>query len=139
MITDLNYSGEEIADIVQGVLVGKNVKISRLSINSKEKSNVPFCFFAIKGKRKNGNDYIDEAIRNGAKLIITDEKNSHPVSVIYVKDTIKALGLLAKNHKKHKRVVAITGSCGKTATKNMIISVLKESLSVCGTYKNYNN
>ena len=139
MIYDLNYSGLEIASAIQGILIGNDVKIYGLSINSKEKLNVPYCFFAIRGKNKNGNDFINEAIKNGARLIVTDEKKAYPVSTIYVKNTTLALGLLAKKHKKSTKIVAVTGSSGKTTTKNMIISVLKEKFSVCGTKENENN
>lgn len=139
MIDDISYMSSQIADAINGELYGKDEIISGISIDSREKSDKPFCFFAIKGKKYDGNDYIDEAIKNGAKLIVSDEKKQYPVSMIYVNDTVKALGLLGKKHKGKRKVVAITGSSGKTTTKDMVVSVLSKKYSVCGTYENQNN
>lgn len=139
MIYDINYTYKEIADAIGGELTGKNGYINGLSINSKEKSESHFCFFAIKGKKCDGADYIEEAIKNGASLVITEKKIACGVPTIYVKDTIKALGLLGKYHKGNTKVIGVTGSTGKTTVKDMIISVLGEKYSVTGTKGNNNN
>ena len=115
----------DIANAINGNLIWEDVKIEALTINSKEISQKPSCFFAIKGNKFNGACFIDEAIKNGARLVITQEKIQCSVGVIYVDDVVKALGLLAKHHKGNTRIIAITGSNGKTTTKNMVISVLK--------------
>lgn len=139
MIDGLNYLCSEIAEAINGNMIGTDEKIESITINSKENSNCPSCFFAIKGKRYNGADFIDEAIQNGAKLIVTQEKIYCSVTVIYVENVVVALGLLAKRHKGNTRVIAITGSNGKTTTKDMVISVLRTKYSVCGTKANFNN
>ena len=139
MIEGLNYNSTDISEAVNGKMVGENVKIEALTINSKEKASVSSCFFAINGKNYNGADYIEEAISNGARLIVTQEKIKCSVTTIYVDNAVKALGQLAKKHKGSTKVIAITGSNGKTTTKDMIISVIKTSHSVCGTDKNLNN
>ena len=139
MIEGIDYFSAEIAEAIKGKMCGTNVKIEALTTNSKEKSTDPFCFFAIKGKNFNGADFIEEAIQNGSKLIITQEHIECSVTVIYVENVVKALGLLAKKHKGNTKIIAITGSNGKTTTKDMIVSVLKTSYSVCGTSKNLNN
>ena len=128
----------EIAEIVGGRLHGEDKMIDKISINSKETA-LNWCFIAIKGKNFDGNVFINEAIKNGASLIITDSKIDAKVSSIYVEDTVKALGKIAKRHIGDTKIIAVTGSVGKTTTKEMIISVLKEKYSVIGTNKNENN
>ena len=138
MINDLIYGAFEISKIINGTLVGKNCLVNSISLDSREiGENV--CFFAIKGEKFDGHNYVNEAVKNGAKLIVAQKKINASVSVIYVDDVIKALGLLGKHHKGHTKVIAVTGSVGKTTVKNMIMSVLRQQYSVCGTEKNYNN
>ena len=139
MISTSEYSAIEIAKAVGGELIGNSVSVSDISTDSREKSNTGSCFFAIKGKNFDGNEYIKEAINNGAKIIVTNQKICTPVSIIYVKDTIKALGLLGKYHKKNTKIIGVTGSNGKTTTKDMIKSILKEKYSVLATESNNNN
>ncbi len=139
MIQGLNYLCCEIAQIVNGKMVGNDEKIEAVTTNSKEISKAPSCFFAIKGKNFNGAEFVNEAIQNGAKLVVTQEKIKCSVTVIYVENVVKALGLLAKKHKGKTKIIAITGSNGKTTTKDMVISVLKTKYSVCGTIANLNN
>lgn len=138
MIESIFYSAKEIEKAVSGRLEGDNVNISSITTSSKEKTDKG-CFFAIKGEKFNGADYVKEAISNGAVLVVAQEKIAEDVSVIYVENVACALGLLAKHHKGSTRVIGITGSVGKTTTKEIIISVLKEKYSVCGTRENENN
>lgn len=97
-------------------------------------------FIAIKGENFDGHDFIDEAIKKGATSIISAKKiNADNVSAIIVKDTIEALGALAKHHRSKfdLPVIALTGSNGKTTVKEMIASILPQpSFS---SYANYNN
>lgn len=139
MINNSKFSALEIAKEVNGALVGNDVFSTKISINSKEKSADGHCFFAIKGEKYDGADFIGEAISNGAKIIVTQNKIRYPVSVIYVADAVKAFGLLARGRARKLRVVGVTGSYGKTCVKDMIISVLSERYRACGTEQNYNN
>lgn len=131
-------SAKKIAEILEGILLGEDKIIDKISLNSKEKDS-NWCFVAIKGKKFDGNDFIYEAINNGASLIITDSEINVKASVIYVANTIKALGKIAKMNIGETKIVAVTGSVGKTTTKEMIISVLKENYKVIGTNENENN
>lgn len=138
MIEILSYSASYIADLTNGILNGADVLIDKISLNSKETGD-NWCFIAIKGNTFNGADFIDEAIKNGAQLVITEENIEANVTVIYVKSAIKALGAIAKAHIKSTKIIAVTGSVGKTTVKEMVISVLKEKYKVCGTRGNENN
>ncbi|MCK5811453.1 MAG: UDP-N-acetylmuramoyl-tripeptide--D-alanyl-D-alanine ligase [Clostridiales bacterium] len=97
-------------------------------------------FIALKGENFDGHNYIDKAIKKGASLILSEKNHLNP-KVIKVDDTIKALGLLAKYYrlKFSIPVIALTGSVGKTTTKNMINSVLSTLKNVHTTKGNKNN
>ncbi len=139
MVDGLNYTSEEIAELVQGDLFGNNCYIDSITIDSRELFLKNTCFIAIKGKKYNGADFAQIAAKKGAKLIVAQEKICTDVPVVYVKDTVKALGYLGRNRKQKVKVIGVTGSCGKTTVKDMIISILSEKYVTVGTYKNNNN
>ena len=98
-------------------------------------------FIAIKGDRFNGNDYVEEAFDKGAALALVDDPRFANVEnnrIIYVKNTIKALATISENiiNNYDGKVIAITGSNGKTTTTNIIASTLESSSS---TLANFNN
>lgn len=128
----------EIAKIIDGNLCGNECFIDKISLNSKEKGE-NWCFFAIKGAHFDGNDFVEEALNNGAKLIVTNKQVCVNASTIYVENTVVALGKLAKSQINGTKIIGVTGSVGKTTTKEMIISVLKQDFCVCGTNGNQNN
>ena len=139
MINNVKFTSLELVEVTNGTLVGGDAVAYKISTNSKEKSSDGHCFFAIKGEKFDGADYVEEAISNGAKIVVTQDKKRYPVSVIYVNDTVKSLGLVARRQAKNLRVIGVTGSYGKTSVKDMIISVLSEKYRICGTEKNHNN
>ena len=89
-------------------------------------------FFALKGEKFNGNRFAVEAINQGCTYAIVDEKeyNKHP-NTILVKDALKTLQELAKYHRKHISIpiIGITGTNGKTTSKELIHSVLKSEMN----------
>lgn len=94
-------------------------------------------FFAI----NNGNSYIDDVLEKGAALVIADNYKGNDKRVIKVEDTIKCMQELAKKyrHTLDVKVIAITGSNGKTTTKDMIYSVLSQKYVTAKTMGNLNN
>lgn len=100
-------------------------------------------FVAIKGEKFDGHDFIVEVLEKGAPLVVAE----HPISavaanrVIVVEDTLKALGKLAQyNRRQYKgTLIALTGSSGKTTTKEELKSVLSAYAPTCATSGNYNN
>ena len=82
-------------------------------------------FIAIKGKNFNGNDYVQDAFKKGALLALVDDlrfKDSKNKKIIYVKNTIESLTKIGKNIVKdfEGKVIAITGSNGKTSTTSIV-------------------
>ena len=106
------------------------------------------CFIALKGDNNNGNLYLEAALENGASVCIVDEMPCKEIiekykdrEIVFVKNSIKALQDLAayKRSLFNIPVVAITGSVGKTSTKDIIASVLSEKYNVLKTEGNFNN
>ncbi len=100
-------------------------------------------FIAIKGKYQDGHKFIPQAIKKGAGLIIAQKyiPTSFKIPFFVVEDTYKALGTLAGyiRQKKNPFVYAITGSVGKTTTKEMLFFLLKEHYKVLKNQGTENN
>ena len=100
-------------------------------------------YFALKGPSFNGNDFAREALEKGAKLSVVDDESLDGISdrIILVKDSLEALQKLAVYHREKLNIpfVGLTGSNGKTTTKNLIEKVLSSNYKVRATYGNLNN
>ena len=101
-------------------------------------------FFGIKGNNFNGNEFIKDALRNGSRLAITDDENPNIIdnhNVIKVSNSLTTLQELSKFHRKkcNAKVIGITGSNGKTTTKELIYCVLNSNFKTICTPGNYNN
>ena len=97
-------------------------------------------FVAIRGAR-NGHEFVPAAMKAGAAAVLASEDLPWQVPAIYVKDTVNALQKIAAGYRKTLscRCVGITGSVGKTTTKEMIAAVLKTTFKTQKTAANYNN
>lgn len=94
-------------------------------------------FFAI----NNGNSHIEEALKMGASLIIADRYDGNDDRVIKVLDTVEELQKIAKNYREKLdiKIIAITGSNGKTTTKDIISAICSQKFKTKKTEGNYNN
>lgn len=133
----------EIAIASGGVLNNSNgdLKITGVSIDSRS-INSGDMFIALKGDNFDGHDFIGKAVENGAALVIAHKpQEGLNTPYILVEDTLKALQDIAGYYRKKFRIpfVAVTGSSGKTTTKDMIASVLSEKYNVLKTEGNFNN
>ena len=123
-------------------IVGEGTgKISSVVTDSRKALNGSL-FVAIKGERVDGHDYIGDVFKNGAAAVLCDhvpEGVTGPCLV--VGDTIKALQDLARWYRTTLdiKIVGITGSVGKTSTKEMVASVLGAAFNVHKTLGNFNN
>jgi len=121
-----------------------------ISIDSRRTSDTDL-FVAIRGKHHDGHNFIEQiAAENGKGFIVSKKKAEYiskllhgkkNVSVIAVEDTVSALGAMAAFQKNRSgvKVVAITGSNGKTSTRGLTESVFKQKFSTLGTKGNFNN
>ena len=99
-------------------------------------------FFALKGPNFNGNAFAKQAIDNGATCVVIDEKEYEiPGKTYLVPDVLLALQQLALHHRKQFDIpfIAITGSNGKTTTKELINAVLSSTFKTYTTEGNLNN
>lgn len=99
-------------------------------------------FFALKGANFNGNEYAEKAIDSGCSYAIVDEsKYATRPNIILVEDCLDTLQKLANHHRKQLKtpVIGITGTNGKTTTKELITSVLSQEYNVLATQGNFNN
>ena len=99
-------------------------------------------YIPLKGENNDGHQYIEQAFINGASSIITSQKVDYPTkNIILVQDTMQALTDMACYIREHRdvKVVGITGSVGKTSTKDMIYSVVSTKFKTLKTLGNYNN
>ena len=121
--------------------VFKNVEFTGFSIDTRliKKDNL---FLAIKGKKNDGNQFINEALKKKAGCIITSSKiKKKNRKIIKVRDTISFLNHFAKLKRKKSfaKIIAITGSAGKTSLKNLITNLLQNSGKTYSSPKSYNN
>ncbi len=99
-------------------------------------------FFALKGPNFNGNSFAKQAIASGASYVVIDEKEFEiPGKTILVDDVLTALQQLAAHHRNQFSIpfLAITGSNGKTTTKELIHAVLSTTFKTYATEGNLNN
>ena len=99
-------------------------------------------FFALKGDNFNGNLFAAEALENGAKLAVVDEKTEEEnANIILFDDVLDTLQQLATFHRNFlgTKIIALTGSNGKTTTKELINAVLSQKYSTTATIGNLNN
>lgn len=101
-------------------------------------------FVALKGERFDGHDYVQDAVKKGAVAVLSErdaECYSEQIPLIVVEDTYKALLSLAAGWRRmlEMSVVGVTGSVGKTTTKDMIAAVLSAAVKTGKTQGNFNN
>lgn len=99
-------------------------------------------YFALKGERFDGNTYALQAIDAGAILSVVDNETYHvPGKTALVNDVLQTLQHLARHHRRQFQipVIGITGSNGKTTTKELVHTVLKQKYHVLATIGNLNN
>lgn len=98
-------------------------------------------FLALRGENFDGHKFIEQAVKQGAIAVIAERDEPVLVPVLLVKSTTKALGDIALFARKRFRgpVVGVTGSIGKTTTKELIALILETMFSVTKSEANYNN
>lgn len=137
------FTAKEIARVTNGVLIGSDAAVSSVSTDTRtiEKGAL---FIAVKGESFDGNDFIPKAFENGAAAAISDVENRSvnvEKPVVYVENSRAAQLKLARYYRDKfaVRVCGVTGSVGKTSTKDMIFAVLSAKFPTLKTEGNFNN
>ena len=142
----IKLSTVQLAQILQAKLIGdENVQVEEINTDTR-KSISNSLFFALKGEKFDAHQYLEQAVAQGAlALVVQQENSSISIPQLVVKDTRIALGELAKwlREKINPRIVAMTGSSGKTTVKEMTASILQHTAgnpeAVLFTNGNFNN
>ncbi|MDO9492094.1 UDP-N-acetylmuramoyl-tripeptide--D-alanyl-D-alanine ligase [Acetobacterium sp.] len=140
-----SISIDEILHITRGELLQgtQSLAITNVAIDSRKINNNDL-YVPIVGETNNGHDYISQACSNGGRVCLTEERERlfpEEMTVIYVASTLAAMKALAgfNRHRYRIPVIAITGSSGKTTTKDLVAAVLSQKFHTLKTDGNFNN
>jgi len=133
----LKINAEKLAAVINGKLYGANKKSSGVSTDTRNLSGTE-VFFALQGEKSDGHNYINPNLN--ASVVVVEREVNFP-SYIVVENTLNALGKLAAFYREQFNpvVFGITGSNGKTTTKEMLSSILNLEAPTLATSGNFNN
>ncbi|MBQ7266001.1 MAG: UDP-N-acetylmuramoyl-tripeptide--D-alanyl-D-alanine ligase [Firmicutes bacterium] len=138
----MKLTAQEILNATGGTLLRGDINtlITSISTDTRtiEKNSL---FVPIKGANFDGHSFLNQATESGATLLLSQEDTEANATVIKVEDTTKALGDIARYYREKTgvKVVGITGSVGKTTTKDMVANVLSQKYNTLKTEGNFNN
>lgn len=130
----------EIASVVQGSAFGSDVVVTQAAVIDSREAIPGSLFLAIKGENVDGHDFVVDALSRGAVLTLATHSVEGPH--IIVADVIVALGKLAQHVRSNLLnlvVIGITGSQGKTTTKELLASILNSVAPTVAPRGNFNN
>ena len=131
---------QDIAKVLGGQLLGEERTIAAVSSDSRQ-IQADCLFVALKGERFDGHSFCAQAVADGAAALLVSEPLPVAVPQVVVPDTRYGLGQLGAmvRNRVAPKVIAITGSCGKTTVKEMCAAILSQRGSVLATQGNLNN
>ena len=143
----MNWNIENLASVVSGDLITLDKKAVGFTSISTDTRTIEkgALYIAIKGDNFDGHDFIKQAFEKGAVVALVSKKIETNRPLVVVEDTRIALGVFASWHRQQidlKKLIAITGSNGKTTCKNMVqhlLSSLTNEGKVLATEGNFNN
>ena len=142
----MKYSLAHIADIVGSLSVASDISFEHLLLDSRKVySPLNSLFFALKGPRRDGHQFIPELYKKGVRSFVVSEEQDiliYPEAIfIKVSDTLVALQQIAIHHRSlfDKPVIGITGSNGKTIVKEWLYQLLQEEYHIVRSPKSYNS
>ncbi|UCF42927.1 MAG: UDP-N-acetylmuramoyl-tripeptide--D-alanyl-D-alanine ligase [Planctomycetota bacterium] len=139
-----SFSITELAKIIKARPTKDTGAFTGVSTDSRT-TTPGHCFFAIPGDNFDGHDYLTDAFDNGAVCAVVSKDDTVEKlpgkTLLKVDDTIKALGDLAADYRRqiNPKVIAVTGSVGKTTTRQIAYHVLSQHFRVRQAPKNFNN
>ena len=134
------FTLQQLAEITAGKLVGGNLTIDAVTTDTR-RITAGCLFIALKGERFDAHDFASDAVKNGAAALLVNQQVAVDVPQVVVADTRLALGKIAAwvRQQSSARVVALTGSSGKTSVKEMTAAILRECGETLYTAGNLNN
>jgi UDP-N-acetylmuramoyl-tripeptide--D-alanyl-D-alanine ligase len=141
---EINLS--QLAQIVGGKLIGDADKVITGSVETDSRLvGAGSLFFAKPGEHTDGHNFIPDALERGAVAVVAEREASASIDQVIVQDSVEALGKLAAwlvrelKSNGQLRVIGITGSNGKTTTKNMLRQILSQVGETIAPIESYNN
>jgi len=130
----------EIANLASGVAHGEDVLIESVSIDSRT-LKPGALYIAVRGERHDGHDFVAAAAAAGAAAVMVAKPADAPLPQIRVDDTLKAMTRLAGKWRRRMRalIIGVTGSNGKTTTREMLASILSRNNRTVASAGNLNN
>lgn len=136
----IRVSLNQLATVLNGQLHGVDADITEVTTDTRKLT--PGCLFvALKGERFDAHDFAEDAVKGGAGALLVSQKLPINVPQLVVEDTRLAFGQLAAwvRQQVPARVVALTGSSGKTSVKEMTAAILRQCGNTLYTAGNLNN
>ena len=143
----ITLSKFNLREIIGGTTSDNSTQTSGCGIEFNSKEVKPGgIFFAIKGSKTHGHDFLKDAFTNGATLAVVESSDFLKISeladkVIVVPDSFKAMQDLAKHYRAQfkGKVIGIAGSVGKTTTKDLIGNIGSQLFKCSWSKKSFNN
>lgn len=135
-----SYSLNELAQACGGQLLGQDREIVKITTDSRE-AGPGALFVTLKGERFDAHQFVEQVAQAGAAAAMVSEKQNSDLSQILVDDRLAALGQLGRFNRMNYegRLVAVTGSAGKTTVKEMLSLMLSSRAPTLATKGNLNN
>lgn len=136
----IRVSLRQLADILDARLLGDDLFVDDISTDTR-KLTAGCLFVALRGEQFDAHDYADVAVKEGAVALLVSKHLPVNVPQLVVQDTRQALGAIGRwvRQQSRAKVVALTGSSGKTSVKEMTASILRQCGNVLYTAGNFNN
>ena len=141
----MQASAQWIAEAVSGRLVGNDVPITGPVVTDSREAQAGSLYVARLGESADGHAFVSGAVTRGAVAVIVEHEVDEAVAQIVVEDSTEALGALARAHVEKLRssgdldVIAMTGSVGKTTTKDLLLQIMSEDGPTVAPKLSFNN
>ena len=141
----MQTSAQWIAEAVSGRLVGPDVLVTGPVVTDSREAAEGSLYIARRGEAADGHTFVSGAVARGAVAVIVEHEVDEAVAQIVVEDSTEALGALARAHVTKLRssgdldVIAMTGSVGKTTTKDLLLQIMSEDGPTVAPKLSFNN
>ena len=141
----MQASAQWIAEAVSGRLVGNDVPVTGPVVTDSREAQAGSLYVARRGESADGHAFVSGAVERGAVAVIVEHEVDEAVAQIVVEDSTEALGALARAHVEKLRgggdldVIAMTGSVGKTTTKDLLLQIMSEDGPTVAPKLSFNN
>ncbi|OKL48964.1 hypothetical protein BSR29_03750 [Boudabousia liubingyangii] len=143
----MRYSLAALAQALPAELLGNDVQIDGPVVTDSREAKPGSLYVARPGEQADGHDYIPAAVKAGAVALVVEKPGPWPVPALLVEDSTKALAQIAGTYidslrsapNSQLQVIGITGSAGKTTTKDLLAQILASQAPTVSNLRSFNN